>query len=104
MCKTNNVIDGELYCDFVHKEPDGKFVCALVEKLKLADEGIDIGATVDKNLATPALKTAIGMSDVQADWCLGELDYPNPKVSAHTPPNHIIHDKHPLCTYRMVEE
>ena len=97
----NNVIDGELYCDFIEKRPDGKFYCLLVEQLKLADESIDIGAAVNKSLATTAVKEALEMSDLQANWCMGELDYPNHEKENHTPPRHNIQKRHPKCTYRM---
>ena len=104
MVTQNNVIDGELYCDFVEKRIDGKFYCLLVEKLKLINPDIDIGSTVSKELVTTEMKEAISMDNEQADWCVGELAYPDPTREEHNPTRHNIKEKHPKCTYKMVEE
>ena len=102
MSQNNNVIDGVQYCDHIRKE-NGVFVCSFVEELKRRNENIDIGEPIDVNLITPELKAAIAMTDEQAVWCAGELDYPNPEKPNHTPPRHYVQDKHPNCTFRIIE-
>lgn len=103
MSQNDNVIDGVQYCDFARKE-DGKFICSLIERLKTLDDKIDIGTVIDSKIVTTDIKTELGMTDEQARWCCGEIDYPNPEKDNHTPPHHYVNKTHPNCTFGIVED
>ena len=77
MCKTNNVIDGDLYCDFIEKRADGKFYCKWIVLAKETDATLEISKAVDSAIITSDIKDTLDMSDEQALFCTRNMHFPD---------------------------
>ena len=100
MCLKNNVIDEELYCDFIEKRADGKFYCSMIVERLRVDSTLTISKELDVELITSDIKTKIGMSDEQAIWCCRNMHFPDPNVERW---RKVLDDKEkygvPNCTF-----
>lgn len=101
LCQNNNIIDGELYCDFIEKQPDGKFYCQMIVLAKTADETIDISQVLDPAVITSTMRTELDMTDKQAEYCCGVMAFPDLNVQERW--KRVLDEKEkykiPKCTF-----
>ena len=76
MCRTNNIINGILYCDCTYQKPDKTFCCKLIDEI-IKYEPVSISQSFDGTLISDDVKIASGLDKEQADWCLRVMAFPN---------------------------
>ena len=78
MCVKNNLIDGVHYCDFLTKQPDGKFYCSMIVEAKTVDIAVDISKVLDEKIITEDMRTSLDMTDEQVKWACSVINFPDP--------------------------
>ena len=78
MCVENNIIDDVQYCDFLTKQPDGKFYCAMILERQKIEPDFCISKTIDEKVITAEMRTSLDMTDEQVKWACSVMNFPDP--------------------------